>query len=675
MKNVKRLLSLLLCFIMAVGMMPMGAVNASADFDPYTYYNPNWGKTEVDLIRSITFVPVGNGTYSPKLNIDLSCFDPQSLTYDCNGAGAVVDRGSYDDQRIRFTNLDLLDLRFSLNNVGPVLKIGDTYKVKFYLSGDAEGNKELQGYSFPWVQMTVPDFFSDAITEKLLDFKVMTPAVSAQDRQNHQTELGDVEFGVPLVFGFVPESLPAEYVKAGYTIQQKVYVNYDWKGTLVTRTSGGQFDLMQYVDKTGEWQVWFNISLYKNGEYVTSLGHIYNVNVVPAEVRNVSANVTAPVAGELPSDKVSVGGEGYEITDVDWSYFDEKVSNPDFQWCVMPDGMTFEAGREYECALQFETLPGYTFPDNRSDFSGKINGINGSISVNYYKTRAYVTVRFKVSGQAAPAKPYKIANVVSGVHVYWKETAGAVKYGLWRSETGINGTYKWVANPTVPHFTDTKVESGKTYYYKVTAMDASGNHSAQSPAIGVIYVSTPDITSRSNIAAGVKLGWEKITGATGYAIYRKSYSGTDAWVRVGTVSGNSTFTWTDTSVKNNNGTVYKYTIRALAGSDMKTLSGCRNAGRTMARLSSQVLTGATKASSTSIKCQWTTSSRVTGYEVRFMVGDQVYKTFTVGNYKTGVKTFTGLKAGQTYTIQVRTYLKVDGMGFYSDWSEAKIVTL
>ena len=275
----------------------------------------------------------------------------------------------------------------------------------------------------------------------------------------------------------------------------------------------------------------------------------------------------------------------------------------------------------------------------------------------------------------APDKPYKIANVVSGVHVYWNAVDGAAKYGLWRSENGVNGTYKWIANPTVPHFTDTKVESGKTYYYKVTAVNAEGVHSEKSAAIGVTFVSTPDITSRFNKAAGITLGWEKIEGATGYAIYRKSYDGTDTWVRVATISGNATFTWTDTDVKNNNGTVYKYTIRALAGSDMKTLSGCRNAGRTMARLSSQVLKSAVKASTTSVKCQWTTSSRVTGYEIRFIANGEVFKTFTVGNYATGVKTFTGLTAGQTYTVQVRTYLKVDGMGFYSDWSTAKTVTL
>ena len=275
-----------------------------------------------------------------------------------------------------------------------------------------------------------------------------------------------------------------------------------------------------------------------------------------------------------------------------------------------------------------------------------------------------------------PAKPYKIANVVSGVHVYWKAADGAVKYGVWRSETGVNGTYKWLANPTVPHFTDTAVESGKTYYYRVTAMDSAGNHSAKSEALGITFVSTPDITTRFNKAAGITLGWEKIEGATGYAIYRKSYSGTDAWARVATVEGNSAFTWQDTSVKDNNGTAYKYTIRALAGSNMKTLSGCRNAGRTMVRLTSRTLSSAEKASDTSVKCSWTTSKAVTGYEVRFVVDGSVYKTVTVGNYATGTRTFTDLEAGRTYQIQVRSYKTVSGVGsFYSAWSEAKYVEL
>ena len=276
-----------------------------------------------------------------------------------------------------------------------------------------------------------------------------------------------------------------------------------------------------------------------------------------------------------------------------------------------------------------------------------------------------------------PAKPHKITNVVSGVHVYWTAINGVEKYGLWRSETGKNGEYKWIANPTAAHFTDTKAESGKTYYYKVTAMDvASNTHGAKSEAIGLTYVGTPDINSRSNVTDGIALGWERIEGATGYAIYRKSYDGADAWARIATIEGNDTFTYTDTSVSSANGTVYRYTIRALAGEDRKTLSGCRNTGRTMTRLTDRALSSVTAVNATSAKCSWTTTSQATGYEVRFVAADGTEKTFKVADYKTGSKTFTGLTSGAAYTVQVRSYKNVSGVGsFYSGWSEGQSVTM
>lgn len=276
-----------------------------------------------------------------------------------------------------------------------------------------------------------------------------------------------------------------------------------------------------------------------------------------------------------------------------------------------------------------------------------------------------------------PEKPYKITNVISGIHVYWNAVKNAEKYGLWRSETGKDGTYRWIANPKVAHFTDTTVESGKTYYYKVSVLSSvTGTHGNKSEAIGITYVSTPDITGRSNKAAGVQLNWNSIKGATGYAIYRKSYEGKDEWVRLATITSADTLTWTDGSVKDSNGKIYRYTIRALAGKNRNVLSGCRPAGRTMVRLTSRTLSEASKMSANAIRCKWTTTSQATGYEVRFMVGNIVYKTFTINDYKTGAKLFTNLKSGQTYKIQIRSYKKVEGIGtFYSAWSVAQNVKM
>ena len=271
---------------------------------------------------------------------------------------------------------------------------------------------------------------------------------------------------------------------------------------------------------------------------------------------------------------------------------------------------------------------------------------------------------------AAP-KISKIVNTVQGSHVYWNKVSGAKNYTVYRS-TSKDGFYSRIATTSAVHYTDTTVESGKAYYYKIRA-NGSTVQSEASAAMGIVFVDTPDLTLRVNRSTGIGLGWNKITGATGYAIYRKT---TGSWVRVATITGNNTFTWTDTAVRPNNGTVYHYTIRALAGSNRKTLSGCRNTGRTMVRLFTPTISSAAKASATSLKVAWNRNTAATGYEVRLMVGDSVYKTYTYGSNKTIAKTITGLPSGKTYKVQVRSYKKVSGVGsFYSAWSAAKYVTV
>lgn len=321
------------------------------------------------------------------------------------------------------------------------------------------------------------------------------------------------------------------------------------------------------------------------------------------------------------------------------------------------------------------TLPVVVYIDANNKIQQVTNNINsGQELIDNLNTYCNAKLNIYLSPEI-----YKVTNVVSGVHVYWRATEGADGYYLMRREAGSDGYYTSVATTTGAHYIDTTAVSGKAYDYFVYALRYEGNYTyfdARSKDVTTTFVATPDITLRVNRATGIGLGWDKIQGATGYAIYRKPYYGNESWVRVATIKDPNTTKWDDTSVKANNGTVYRYTIRALAGEKRNILSGCRNTGRTMVRLTSRALNSATKASVTSIKCTWATTTQATGYEVRFMVGSTVYKTFTVGNYKTGVKTFGGLKAGQTYKIQVRTYKKVAGVGsFYSAWSTAKTVSL
>ena len=191
----------------------------------------------------------------------------------------------------------------------------------------------------------------------------------------------------------------------------------------------------------------------------------------------------------------------------------------------------------------------------------------------------------------------------------------------------------------------------------------------------MIFVETPDFTLRVNRSVGIGLSWNKIAGATGYAIYRRSYSGSDAWVRVATVTDGST-SWNDTSVKSKNGSIYRYTVRALAGSDRKTLSGCRSTGRTMVRLMTPTLNSADVSGGGKIKVAWSQNAQGSGYELRLMTDGTVYKIYTLGNNASLSKVVADLPQGTTFKVQVRAYKKVSGVGsFYSAWSNEKKVTV
>ncbi|MBO5870008.1 MAG: hypothetical protein J6Q89_04590 [Clostridia bacterium] len=301
------------------------------------------------------------------------------------------------------------------------------------------------------------------VTKSPLDFGTMTPAVSSYDKQNQYTDLGDVAYGDSVIFGFVPKALPTALVNAGYTVKEKVYVNYGY-GTLATRTSGGQFDLMMYVSNMGEYQVWCQLDLYKNNEYVDSYAHIYSVNVVPYEVKNIKINVDAPVLGELANENnSSVGGEGYEVANIDWSYYDDSAE----EFYLMKTSRKFEEGETYECAIKVNTLDGYTFPADKTKLSETINGKKATvIATNYSETSAWVKIVFDF-------------NAVSG-NINVSITEPVADAGLDLKPTVDNagiviGETLWFSNQSYDSLpSDFTFREGKTYYAAITLKAAFG---------------------------------------------------------------------------------------------------------------------------------------------------------------------------------------------------------
>jgi hypothetical protein len=69
------------------------------------------------------------------------------------------------------------------------------------------------------------------------------------------------------------------------------------------------------------------------------------------------------------------------------------------------------------------------------------------------------------------------------------------------------------------------------------------------------------------------------------------------------------------------------------------------------------------------------TTQITGYQVQYSTS----KTFTNANsktitsYKTTKVTLSDLRAGKTYYVRVRTYKTVNGVRYYSGWSDYKYV--
>ncbi len=70
------------------------------------------------------------------------------------------------------------------------------------------------------------------------------------------------------------------------------------------------------------------------------------------------------------------------------------------------------------------------------------------------------------------------------------------------------------------------------------------------------------------------------------------------------------------------------------------------------------------------------AKEISGYEIAYSTSNKFTpkstKTLTVGKGKTS-KSITGLKAKKKYHVRIRTYKKVKGKKYYSDWSKAKSV--
>jgi len=150
----------------------------------------------------------------------------------------------------------------------------------------------------------------------------------------------------------------------------------------------------------------------------------------------------------------------------------------------------------------------------------------------------------------------------TSIKLSWTSVSGANGYEVFRSFSAT-GTYTWLANAFTTSYTNSGLNTGTTYYYKVKARNTTKVptvYSAYTSVIAakpVLVLGVPTNLSVSTpTATSIKLSWTSVSGANGYEVFRSfSATGTYTWLA-------NAFTTSYTNSGLNTGTTYYYKVKA-----------------------------------------------------------------------------------------------------------------
>ena len=151
-------------------------------------------------------------------------------------------------------------------------------------------------------------------------------------------------------------------------------------------------------------------------------------------------------------------------------------------------------------------------------------------------------------------------SVNNGIKISWEAVKFAEKYRVFY--LGASGVWRTLGDTASTSFLDDDVRSGSSYTYTVRPLSTDGEvftGAYDSRGISAQYdpplLATPQITKLESTTDGVKITWNKVSGAFGYRVF---YLGRYGWTGMDNVTSNS---YLDTDVSD--GGTYTYTVRCI----------------------------------------------------------------------------------------------------------------
>jgi fibronectin type 3 domain-containing protein len=172
-----------------------------------------------------------------------------------------------------------------------------------------------------------------------------------------------------------------------------------------------------------------------------------------------------------------------------------------------------------------------------------------------------------ITPSATPAGANAAGVSSSCILITWPAVTGAASYKIYRNSVDT-GAFQLAGSATRDTFSDTSLSAATTYYYKISAVNSSGESgpSASCSAITKKLRTPNNVSAAAVSSSGITITWTAVAGAGSYTVYR-STNDTGTYPVIDSVA---TDTFSDTGLTA--GATYYYKIRAVDSSGESGLS-------------------------------------------------------------------------------------------------------
>lgn len=270
----------------------------------------------------------------------------------------------------------------------------------------------------------------------------------------------------------------------------------------------------------------------------------------------------------------------------------------------------------------------------------------------------------------------------SAAKISWSKVSGATGYIIYRSTNGSSFSKLKTLSSSVTSYTNTGLASGSSYWYAIASYQTSNGKtstSSRSSSVKVTTTTSSSVPTPKNFkiveysSNAIKLSWTKVSGVTGYYIYRSTNG--SSYTKIKNITSASTTTYTNGGLSS--GKKYYYMISSYKKLSNGTIAiGPKpSTAAKVATTSTTVTISGTTSTSTSIKLTWNKINNAAGYQIlRLNNSTNTYSKIYTASDSTTSYTDKNLSSNTKYSYKIRAYYKVGTVIAYSPYTSVSAKT-